>query len=339
MRGLRLPALLLPALLAAGSALAQTIELEPSAALACLAPAERARPTPEYPFDAYKRGQPGRVRVALVFRGSKLAPEVEVLAREGDDSFVAAVEAAVKVYRVPCLPLGQPARLLFDFVFRPDDSKVYWNEPPADAADVERKRLLACSVQIGGDRPINYPAAALRKEIQGRVYAKLRFVAPDKAPEFELYHRDEAAPLARAVRDWLNDKRLPCLQAEPLPATVVFIFKFEERRGKTDEYGFKPLTLVELLRASKDLERLSLTLDTTTMGCPFDLKFTYLRPQLPNRVGQVSGYDPARAPLIEWLSWVELKLNDRALDSVFADTADLAVPCIKLQLNPQEKTS
>ncbi len=318
--------------LAAGRTWAQQTELDPSPALGCLTPAEALRPAPEYPFAAYKTSLAGRVKVALVFKTATSRPNVEVLETEGGDDFVDAVKEAVAGYRVPCLEAGKPARLVFNFVFKPDDRKVY-SSAPTDAADGERRRLMDCAVQAQGSRSPVYPTDAQHDGTQGRVYAKLRFVAPDKPPEVELLFRESAKALARSVRFWLGNKRMPCLQGEPIAFSMGFEFKLGDA-----QYGFKPISLIDLLRSAKDLDKQVLSIDTRTMGCPFNLKLTYLQPQARNWVGQVGNYDPARAPLIEWLSKVELALPSDSLDTVFADTADVTVPCINLQLTPKEKT-
>jgi len=135
-----------------GSATAQTVTLEPSAVLACLTLKSGADLQPGYPFEAWKEQLAGRVKVELVFTEADARPNVNVQVALGDESkeieskalFVAAVKDHVRNYRVPCLDSkAGPARLVFDYVFKPDSQRVTW-APPQDADDERRARLLAC---------------------------------------------------------------------------------------------------------------------------------------------------------------------------------------------------
>lgn len=322
------------AILASGSALAQKTELAPSPAVTCMTP--HHHDGLEYPFKAYKSKKPGRVKVALNFDSPTGEPQVEVLEREGEDDgadFVNAVRQHVRTLRVPCLQPGQPVRLLLAFVFQTDRRKVTWS-PPEDAADDTRRSLLKCVVHLNGQNAPDYPQRARNEGMQGRVFARLRFVAPDRPPEVELLHRPRMHRLAYAVGQWLEDRRMPCHAGGSINAEVEFIFSLG-----SDVFGFKALDLLSVIRATEGLETQALSINTADMGCPFELKLRYLKPWAPNLVGQVGAYDPAREPLMRWLSEVTLKLPDRTLDLIYADTADVAVPCIDLQLTPKEKTS
>ncbi len=323
----------LVALWAGGAACAQTVELGPSAAVSCLSPAEADRGAPEYPFNAYKEGRGGRVKVALVFEKATEAPRVEVLGQGADEAFVEAVGQHVRNYRVPCLAEGRSARLLIDFDFQPDYRKVYWGAA-SDAADIERSQLMRCLVRPERGLSTEYPAEAARMGVKGRVVADMRFVAPDQPPEVETFSSPDAHELARLVRRWAGRWRMPCLTGEPVNTRVLFIFKLGDVT-----FGFPPMDLVSLLRATEGLERQTLALDTHSMGCPFELKLQYLQPFMPNVVGEVGQPNLAREPLLRWLRSVKLKLDRTTESAVFADTADLAVPCINIQLTPKEKTS
>lgn len=317
--------------LAAGGVQAQKTELAPSAALACMTPAESERSALSYPFNAYKEGRGGRVRAALVFEAPAAAPRVEVLEQEGGDDFVDAVRQHLSAYRVPCMTVGNPVRLVFAFGFHPTTREVRWQDP-IDAADAERREQLRCLVGTGAARP-EYPAVQ-RVDTEGRVIARMRFVAPDRPPEVETFSRPSAQELARSARRWLAGLRMPCLKGGPVEAERLFIFQATDAR-----YGFPPMDLLSLLRATDGIERQTVSLDTRAMGCPFELKLQYRQPLLPNVVGEVGPHDPAREPLKRWLRGVKLKLDPKTEDAVFGDTADIAVPCINIQLTPKEKTS
>lgn len=324
---------------------AQQVTLEPSAAVLCLTPAAAAeRGAPEYPFVAFKRGQPGRVKVALTFTAPQTRPAVEVMLQEGDDEFVDAVKQHVRDYRVPCHDGGEaPVQLDFDFVFRPDDRRVHWS-PPVDAGDAARRAQLACIVHESGQKAPAYPREALRQDVQGRVLVRLRYEAPDRPPVAEfLSHlgaeasartRRAANLLSRPLEAWVAGYRMPCLQGKPITTTVTFVYVIDG-----SAYGFKPgLTLRTLLPLVRDIRKQALDFDFTRMGCPFDVQLQYRRPALPNRVGVVGSDDPARRPFLDWLAQVDFDLPDDTLNSIYGDTASFTVPCLKIKLQPQENS-
>ena len=124
-------------------ATAQTVTPEPSAALTCLTRAPGAELGPEYPFKAWKEQRAGRVKVELVFTTADTRPEVIVQVAQGETSadgetrslVVDAVKDQARGYRVPCLDAqAGPARVVIDFVFKPDSQRASW-EPPSDADD------------------------------------------------------------------------------------------------------------------------------------------------------------------------------------------------------------
>lgn len=345
MAGLR-GLLALAACLLGGPAAAQQAVLEPSAAQLCLSHGGAKGEQPEYPLIAFKEGRPGRVTMALRFTGPNLRPAVTVLAKEGNaetiDSFVESVERFVRAYRVPCLAANAaPVELVFDFVFRPNDRQVHWRKPQDADADAQRVQL-ACLVHQSGEKGPAYPYDALRLNVQGRVLLRLRFEAADQPPVAEVLTREQAGAglnsrrglrlLAAPLEQWAAGYRLPCYQGRPLTTTLTFVYRIEG-----EAYGFKPgLTLPTLLPMVSGIARQRLDFDTTRMACPFDVQLQYLRPLQANWVAEVGSPDPARRPLLDWLAQIELKVAETALDSVFADTALITVPCMKINLNPQE---
>lgn len=328
----RAPALAsLAGLLAVAPCAAQRVELEPSAVSQCVTVVEGAKPTPEYPFVQFKGGSRGRVKVMLDFAVSDSSPAVTVLEVEGDSAFEAAVTSHASELRVPCLTAGSRVRLQREYVFQPDDRRIYAG-PSIDVADEKRRDMLACMRHVKAAAKPAYPSDARRRGISGRVMAVSRFEAADRPPVVQVYALPSAKDLASEVEDWLAGMRMPCHEGEPVTSSMVFIFRFEE-----EAYGFKPMTLLQFMGATKNIEREHLQFDTTQMGCPFDVSLWYRQPFMRSFVGTAGGYDPARHALLEWLRNAQLDLPKATLNAVFADTARIAVPCVKFDLKPKEQ--
>lgn len=323
-------------------AAAQQVTLEPSAAVLCLTPAVAERGAPEYPFVPFKRGQKGRVKVALSFTAPQVRPDVEVLLQEGDSDFVDAVKQHVRDYRVPCHDGGAaPVQLVFDFVFRPDDRRVLWS-PPSDASDPARKAQLACIAHQSGEKAPEYPPGVLRAGYQGRVLMRMRFESPDQPPVIETFarrgvgsgfaERNVERALVSHVEQWAAGYRMPCHQGRPISTTFTFVYVLGDLA-----YGFKPgLSLMSVLSMVRDIRKQRLEFDFNRMGCPFDVALQYRRPGMLNLVGEVGSQDPARRPFLEWLASADFDLPEGTLRSIYGDTAHFTVPCLKIDLQPQE---
>lgn len=319
--------------LLAGAALAQRAKLEPSAVSQCVTVAPGARAEPEYPFMPQKSGTAGRIVVALDFSAGNRAPAVTVQeAQDEGGDFEAAVRRHAADLRLPCLPAGSTARLLREYVFRPEKLRVYAG-PTVDADDARRARLLQCQTHVDGPgtKP-QYPLLARERGLQGRVLAELRFEAPERPPVAQVYAAPGHEILAKEVEDWVAGLRMPCLTGGPVRSTTLLIFRLEGDAS----YGFKPMTLQQFMGATKHVANERLQFDTTQMGCPFRVLLTYRQPHMRNDVGSVGGYDPARHPLLEWLRNAQLDLPRNSLASVFGDTADISVPCVIFDIKPKE---
>lgn len=328
-------ALLLLAMLAGVAEVAhgQTPELQPSDALKCLSHTKGQGQQPAYPIAEFNANQGGRVQVELEFSRPDKAPEVTVLMQQAAQPFVDAVFEHLRGLRVPCLDSkGHPVRLKQDFTFAADGRQVRWSDP-ADADSTRRAVLLDCLIHTSGWSRPPYPGWAERRQLQGRVLASLRFNNASDPPVVAVFSRDYASGLADEVKDWLKSTRLPCHEGGPIAGVWVFKFVIEG-----DHYGFKDLSFSQFLGRTKGIRSQALVLDTSTMGCPFDLRLVYRQPAMPNAVGEVGEPDPARRPLLEWMATAELDLNRTAMDSIFGDTANITVPCLKIDLKPQEKS-
>jgi hypothetical protein len=315
-----------------GAALAQ-IEVRPlpSPASQCLVATDPKQPAPAYPFKEYREGTPGRVLVELRFTGPDRAPAVRVLEHSGGSDFAPAVRAWARTLRVPCHTEGE-AVLVQEYLFRPFEERVVFG-PPADEAEARRAELARCVVhERGPSSAPRYPGNAQRRGQQGRVFAQMRFNAPDQPPEVTLLHRPEARVFADAVLPWTRGWRMPCFEPgrdESVRFTAEFVFKFQG-----EHFGFRPMTLLDFMSNVKGVRAQALQMDTHAMGCPFDVQLQYLQPLRPNIVGTRGEYRAEREPLLQWLRQAELQAPPATLDSVYADSADITVPCIRLQIDP-----
>ena len=332
-------------LLAACGAMAQPAVVEPSAALQCLMPPAAQRGAPVFPFEAFKQGMSGQVKVRLRFTGPDLAPGVTVLSQVGDDSFLDAVRAHVATLRVPCHD-GQraAAELDIDFVFRAGDATPVAPAVPVDPAQADHDRQAACLTRTDGTAFPDYPLRALKEGVEGRVLVQMRFDAPDKPPVVRVLPRvggDGAGSqnhptrhFVEPLRTWAAGYRLPCLQGEPLTITTSYLFRSEK------VFGFKPgLSLREVLPMVRGIGQQRLQFDFTQMGCPFDVSLSYRQPNLPNAVRAPIGSSPAHAAFADWLRQMQLDLPAAALDTVYGDDLQFTVPCLKIDLNPTGVTS
>lgn len=321
------------------AATAQQARSELSPTERCLTLAADAPDTaPAYPFEAFKRGIPGRVKAELVFTLPDRPPAVSILDSASGEpgkpsdlspsDFEGAVRSFARQYRVPCLtPPEVPARFSVEYVFRPDRREAQ-HDQPTDLDRQARDALWRCVRRAGGgDLQPAYPASALRSGVQGRVLVRMKFTSPDAPPEAEVMARPVARDLADYIRSWVADLRLPCLSGGPYETTVSYFFLMEG-----SAYGFKPgVGFLQLLRAVSPAGRAQMPPDTTAMDCPFDVRLNYTQPHRPNRVASLSPWNPSRRPFLDWLSTLEFDLPAKSRDSVFGDDVTFTIPCLKIQ--------
>ncbi|MBQ0961257.1 hypothetical protein KAK06_20035 [Ideonella sp. 4Y11] len=306
----------------------------PSPYLQCLTPDGATRGDPEYPFIAFKTGATGRVKVALSFDSPTSRPQVEVLEKEGGAEFVDAVRDHVKAFRLPCLAAGGvPARLLFEFVFQPDRREPIFLGAQ-DTADARWQQQAACIKHVSGAQKPDYPELLRLKEIQGRVRAQFQFTAPDQPPRVQVFGRPANKALMDVVADWGQGLRVPCLEGTPIEVGFWYVFILEG-----DAYGFKPgLRFIELLSLVNGIERQTVNIDTTTLGCPFDLRLRYQQPDRKNAVAQLGNAQASRREFMAWLESWQFKLSAKDLDRIYGDAVTFTVPCLKINLTPKEST-
>lgn len=308
---------------------AQVPVIDPSITLQCLKPAKAQRDALAYPFDAWKDGKGGRVQVELLFRSPDRGPAVSVLASDADDRLVDAVKFHVNTFRLPCVDRGvSQGRVILEYVFKPDSERVAASEPRDP--DVERRKAMwACVRHVSGEKSPAYPPDARGAERQGSVQTRLEFRSADTPPIAQVWSATGDGPLHTAVEEWVKGYRMDCHPGgERVAQEVQFRFRLEGAPA----LGFKPLTLMQLLPAVKGIRDQRLAFDFTQMGCPFDVRLTYLQPHAPNKVVQLDSFDPSRQPFVDWLQGIELNMRAKQLETLYADDLSLSVPCANITL-------
>jgi len=286
----------------------------------------------QYPSGGAERKEGGVFRVRLTFESAQDGPRVEVLYSSIAGEYRAAVIDRVERYRLPCLaPGGAAVVATQEFEFIPGDGRKVVTRPPRDDAQ-KSARLFGCLT--GMERPPDYPqwsSLSLRSgNSQGTVIASFEFVAPDRPPRVEILFDGGNERFARTVRDHIAGYRAPCLAPVdfPLKGTQPFQFRLEGEPVNI----FKDVSLATFVRGIDRLESEQVRFDFTTMGCPFDVRFTLWKPYTNNGVGELERSDPNRREFIEWLRRVDLKVPANVRPTVTGQSMTISVPCGVLDL-------
>ncbi|MCB1995200.1 MAG: hypothetical protein H6933_17610 [Burkholderiaceae bacterium] len=313
---------------AAGGVRAQQVSAPPSAAIACMTPAAAERGAPAYPPLALERKDGATVRVELAFSAPDTEPALRLLDEAYvDKAFVEAVREHVQRLRVPCMPAGgEPVRLIQTYVFRPDDGRNVVSLPPRDTAQAEQARQRACLTRITPDKLPDYPNTALRNQQEGNYLVRLHFDAPTTPPRTEIVAGPRHSSLRASLNDFMPGYRLPCLTGAPVSVDLLFKFRIEEGARTM----LKDLNLRQFVGAARTVP--PGRFDFGTMGCPFDLRVSHFQPWKPHVVEQLGEARADRLDFIEWLSRVELKVDEKTVLALLGDTFTLSVPCGTLNL-------
>ena len=317
------------AVAATTTARAQQSELGVSASLGCLAPSLEQRGVPTYPENLLRGKDGGTVHIELTFTAPDAAPRMTLLNKEVVfDALVDAVRDHVRRLRLPCMnPAADPVTLRQDYVFVPNDGRKVMASALVDRADEARRRMLACISHAEGIPRPEYPAESRRREEQGKVFLKVRFVAPDKPPEVDVLASTKFNALRAAVLKHAEGLRLPCLKAEPIEVTQLYIYKLEGGARAV----LRDTTLTQWLGAARAW-RGPVFFDFATMGCPFDVRLSYFAPHASNGVREVETSNAARRPFLDWLAKIELNFPEPTNTRLLGDTTTISIPCGTLDL-------
>jgi len=296
----------------------------PSSEMRCLTVPTEAI---EYPEGAARSKLGGLIRVKATFSHPRNAPDVEVTYSSVDDPFRQQVMERVYRYRVPCLAAGATFVITQEFEFRPDDAQEFYEGKTREEAGVGS--LASCLK--GGERPPDYPKLSLWNGEQGVVMVRYRFEAIDAPPHIDVLFDGGRPRLAQAVVDYASGYRLPCLTAKDFPLVVSQAFHF--RVAGEASRMLRDSRLPDFLAAVDGIEKQRVRFDTSTMGCPFDLRLRLRQPVLPNLVAEIGRHDVNRREFVEWMRTLRLKLPDRVLADVMNDSMIITVPCVQLNLN------
>ncbi len=318
----------LACLFASTAAQAQQMTLAPSHALSCLARKDGKDARLVYPAEALERKDGGVVKVEMKFTSPDRAPRVKITDETGSSLLEEAVSDYVDGFRVPCMDEKDgPVTLQQEYVFVSNDGRKVMSTSAHDDADAGRRAKMACIKNASGNEKPIYPTSARRDQSQGKFYVEMTFSAPDKAPDVEWLVTADSKALRRSVEDYLGELRMPCQDGEPVRSRMMFNFKLIDG----DRTFFRDLTLIQFVSIAKDLPT-PVYFDLNTMGCPFDLRVQYMRPQEKNDVSELETSNPARKAFIDWLSSITLNLSNDQLSKVFGDSFTLSVPCGNVNL-------
>jgi Gram-negative bacterial TonB protein C-terminal len=324
----RLSAALL-VLAVAAPAWASEVSLAPSEALRCMTPLGDARGAIKYPEVALERKEGGLVHTEMTFEDAVSPPSIKIVNQPFQALALSVIEH-LQSFRVPCLQLGQRVVIRQDFRFDPTDGRhVLWTNA-RDAADSTRRQQVGC-VKWPGKAPA-YPAAALRRNEQGVVVMRLKFVDPDKPPEVTVLDNAPGSALIRAATDFASNARVPCLAGEPVEMQIEYRFRIAD----SDRIVLRDMPLRTLLGALKGIHSAQVFFDFNEMKCPFDVRLRMRQPVGDNRIGEVGESVPERAFFLDWLSRQRLDLKPEVANRLIGDQTTISVPCGTLNLGAKQ---
>ena len=312
---------------------APTIDLEASTADRCMTPAPGERAKPVYPAWDLEHRHDASVNAEFVFEAPDRAPKVRFLAPDRVASFEKSIEDYAAQLRLPCMARGSAAVVLrqgFDFV--PNDGrKVAWTAM-SDAADAAREKTLACMVHpTEAEGRVQYPSDMLRAQRPGVVVMRLTFKPGTPEPAVDVLYDGDGRSFTTAVRAYAVALRLPC-QKEGTPVPSIMRFRFVIEGDEAPRYVLKDLGLKDYLSIAKAVVPGSVSFDTTTMKCPFDVRFTMRQPYGPNRVEVLEEDVPTRRAFADWLATREFELQPRTAANLYGQCMNIHIPCAKIDL-------
>ena len=318
------------AVASAGVFAAPEASLAPSAAIACLTPAEADRGRPEYPEKMLRLKESSTLEVELVFKSPDGEPRVNFLNGTHVREFEAPVEAWASKLRMPCMAAGgEPVRLRQDFVFEPNDGRKVVYTAMSDPADALRRKQLECAVWPRGEAAeLNYPDRALRERRQGILVVKARFVDPARPPQLEVIDNGGSTAFIGAAHPYLDQIRMPCMGSEPIELHMFFDFRIPD--ASEPRHVLNDMSLSAYLHLGEPSS--GVYFDTTTMKCPFDVRLKFRQPFEPNGISELESAVPARHAFLDWLAGVKFMVDPGLAKGLFGQESTLHIPCARIDL-------
>ena len=288
------------------------------------------RKLPEYPHGVVE-GTNAVVRVKLQFKSADAAPVAVVTFNNGGPAFASTVTDHVSNYRLPCLPSGGSFIGLQEFRFAIEERISSVHGSQTRHVDGYLKLPPECLTQIRQVAPPIFPADDPYQSARtpGTVVVRLKFSAPDTAPEVTIVFDGGRRRLREAVRNSVIRYRMPCLLPGETPFSARQTFSFRIDGADTTELVPK-MSLVQLLSLVKNLKQQTVRFDLTTMGCPFEIRLAPFQPYATNDVSEVGSSDPGRREFIEWLRNVTIDLPPHVMKSAIGEPTTVSVPCALL---------
>lgn len=305
---------------------AQGVEFTRAEAASCLAyPGTTA--LPEYP-DSFLADAPALVRVEMEFERPDQGPNADLVFSKGNEVFAKIVREHAGRARWPCLVPGQRVRVLQEFQFIPgkpnrvlaSDTAVSRNaaDIPSECLDAIRKLPRP---QLG--YALHHGSDVLTKD--GKVLVELKFTSPDDAPEMKVLFGDDNRGLVATARRYTAAYRLPCVNAaDPIIAKQVFDY---HPRGSVARRLKEEMTIVEFVRAIRNVSEQKVRFDFDTMACPFKFRFEPWMPYASNNVREIEPASPGRRLFLDWARKVTLDIPPELMRTAGGEASTVTVPC------------
>ena len=177
----------------------------------------------------------------------------------------------------------------------------------------------------GGPSRTDDPAVAL---------IRITFSNSVSEPQTSVVFQTGNARFGRYASEVVKVYRLICMKEgdPPISALQKFIYAPYADDPVLRSRLKDELTLGEFVRVIKDWKQQKVRFDTTSMGCPFKLRFTLMRPYENNLVRQLGEPAESRREFVEWLRGVSFDIPPPALRNFIGEDTTVSVPCAILDL-------
>lgn len=294
--------------------------------LDCMLPVAAELGEPVYPPAAFVNKKNAKVRVVLTFTSADKPPRADITTDEDSSEFKDAVRDYVKRYRLPCFKPNQvPVRTTQQFDFQSEDGRpVVYSDAKLDG----RQNFKDCVTDMQSP---NYPRFSADRGIGGNVVLKMVFVQKDAPPVITVIYDGNHDWLAAAAVAAVAQYRFVCDIPTDKPLEAKQDFHFRVEGGPL--YRLRDMGLREFLSMVDRADFGRINFDFKTMGCPFDLKITLLRPYAENSVGQYESYNADRKEFVEWLGQLSFLFPKKSKPYLVGESIKVSVPCMVLNIS------